>query len=106
MFRRPQQHPVHMESGKQHMTIFTARGMLRVVWPVALALIVTIGFITLLSNHTGEVSARAVNATDSSSVVGVWFVNAAGAPFQPHIAPFPPDGTRLVANPQHADPHT
>jgi hypothetical protein len=95
-----------MESGKQHMTIFTARGMLRLVWPVALALIVTIGFITLLSNHTGEVSARAVNATDSSSVVGVWFVNAVGAPFQPHIATFHPDGTMLIDNPESGDSHT
>jgi hypothetical protein len=106
MVKQPQQQPLHVESGKQHLTIFKRRGMLRVVWPLAFAFILTIGFITFLSNHPGEVSAQAATTTYSKSVVGVWFVNAVGAPFQPHIATFHPDGTMLIDNPESGDSHT
>lgn len=101
MFGQPQQHPDHGESGKQRVTIFKMRPMLRVVWLLALVLIVTVGFVVLLSNHPGN-----ARADDSNPVVGVWFVNAVGAPFQPHLAMFNYNGTMLIDNPEYGDPHT
>ncbi len=83
------------------MTIFKMRPMLRVVWLLALALIVTVGFVALLSNHPGKAKAENTN-----SVVGVWFVNAVGAPFQPHLATFHSDGTMLIDNPESGDSNT
>ena len=103
MFGQSQQHSVHEESGKQQMTIF--RPILRVVSLLALILIIAVGFVTLLSNHPGEVSANA-GTRKPNSVVGVWFVNAVGAPFQPHLATFHSDGTMLIDNPEAGDPHT
>src|SRR5438270_12267696 len=101
MFGQNQQHPVHGEGGKQRATIFSP--MLRVVSLLALALIITVGFIAFSSNHS-NVSARAVG--NPNSLVGVWFVNAVGAPFQPHIATFHSDGTMLIDNPEAGDTHT
>jgi len=63
-----------------------------------------VGFITLLSNHPGN--ARAQAADGPNSLVGVWFVNAVGAPFEPHLATFHSDGTMLIDNPEAGDPHT
>ena len=103
MFGLSQQRPVHGESGKQRATIFNP--MLRVVSFLALVLIVTVGFIALLSNHPGKASANA-GSGNPNSVVGVWFVNAIGAPFQPHLATFHSDGTMLIDNPEAGDPHT
>jgi hypothetical protein len=94
-----QQTPVHIEGGKQRIT--KMRPMLRVVWLLALALIVTVGLVTLLINHSGKAS-----AANPNSPVGVWFVNAVGAPFQPHLATFHTDGTMLIDNPEAGDPHT
>jgi hypothetical protein len=104
MFEQFQQHPVHGESGKQHMTIFKTRRTLRVVCFLSLALIVTMGFIALLSNHPGKV--RAKSDAKPNSPVGAWFVNAVGAPFQPHLVTFHADGTMLIDNPEAGDPHT
>ncbi len=101
MFEQPQQHPDHGERAKQRVTIFKMRPMLRVVSLLALVLIVAVGFIAFLSNHSGKARAKAPN-----SVVGVWFVNAVGAPFQPHLATFHPDGTMLIDNPEAGDSHT
>jgi hypothetical protein len=101
MFGQPQQHPNHGESGKQRVTLFKMRPMLRVVWLLALVLIVSVGLVALLSNHSGK-----ARAEDANSVVGVWFVNAVGAPFQPHLATFHADGTMLIDNPEAGDPHT
>jgi hypothetical protein len=101
MFGKLHQHPVHGESGKQQMIIFKMRPMLSVVSLLALVLIVTGGFIALLGNHSVNAS-----AADPNSVVGVWFVNAVGAPFQPHLATFHADGTMLIDNPEAGDPHT
>lgn len=39
-------------------------------------------------------------------IVGVWFVNAVGAPFQPHLFTFHSDYTMLSSNPDAGDPHT
>ena len=103
MFGQNQQHPVHGESGKQRVTIFSP--MLRVVSLLALVLIITVGFIALLSNHAGNASANA-GGGNPNSVVGVWFVNAVGAPFQPHLATFHSDGTMLIDNPEAGDSHT
>jgi len=103
MFEQPQQHPVHGESGKQHVTIFKMRHMLRVVSLLALALIVIVGFVALLSNYPGKARAQ---AKDRNSPVGVWFVDAVGATFQPHIATFHSDGTMLIDNPESGDSHT
>src|SRR5260370_22985170 len=101
MFGQNQQHPVHGESGKQRTSIFSP--MLRAVSLLALVLIITVGFIALSSNHS-KVSARAVG--NPNSVVGVWFVNAVGAPFQPHLATFHSDGTMLIDNPEAGDSRT
>ncbi len=101
MFGQPQQHPDHRESGKPRVTIFRRGPMLRVVCVLALALVVSVGFVALSSNH--PIKARAANP---NSVVGVWFVNAVGAPFQPHLATFHPDGTMIIDNPEAGDPHT
>lgn len=106
MFEQPQQHSVHVGSEKQHMTIFKKKTIVRVMCFLALLLILTIGFVTLLNNHPGEVRAQAGSNTDSSSPVGVWFVNAVGAPFQPHLLTFHSDGTMLIDNPEAGDPHT
>ena len=96
-----QQNPVHGKSGKQQVTIFKMRPMLRVVCGLALALIVTVGLVAFLNNHPTK-----ARADDTNSVVGVWFVNAVGAPFQPHLATFHPDGTMIIDNPEAGDPHT
>ena len=93
--------PVHNESGKQRMAIFKMRPMLRIVWFLALALIVTVGLIAFLSNHSSN-----ANAANPNSPVGVWFVNAVGAPFQPHMVTFHSDGTMEIDNPEAGDPHT
>src|SRR6266516_2919453 len=93
--------PLHTESGKQRVTIFKMRPILRVVWLLALALIVTVGLIAFLSNHSSK-----AGAANPNSPVGVWFVNAVGAPFQPHLATFHSDGTMLIDNPESGDPHT
>ena len=103
MFEQPQQHPVHGESGKQHVTIFKMRHMLRVVSLLALALIVIVGFVAFLSNYPGKARAQ---AKDRNSPVGVWFVDAVGAPFQPHLATFHSDGTMLIDNPESGDSNT
>lgn len=103
MFRQSQQQPVHMESEKQHVTIFKKGRMLRPMWLLALALIVTTGLITILSNHPGKVRA---DLSDPNSPVGVWFVNAVGAPFQPHVVTFHSDGTMMIDNPEAGDSHT
>ena len=104
MFRQTQQHPVHVEGGKQRVTIFKMRLILRVVSLLALVLIVTVGLIALLGNHQGRATARA--AGDPNSPIGVWFVNAVGAPFQPHLATFHSDGTMLIDNPEAGDTRT
>ncbi len=39
-------------------------------------------------------------------IVGAWFVNAVGAPFQPHVMEFHADGTLEIDNPESGDPHT
>ncbi len=39
-------------------------------------------------------------------IVGVWFVNAVGAPFEPHLFTYHADGTMLSANPDAGDSHT
>lgn len=39
-------------------------------------------------------------------IVGVWYVDAVGAPFQPHIATFHSDKTMAIHNPEAGDPHT
>jgi hypothetical protein len=105
MFRKFQQHPVHVENGKQHVTIFKKGRMLRAVWLLALALLATMGLITLLSHHPGKVRANGGNFAPDSPV-GVWFVNAVGAPYQPHLVTFHPDGTMVIDNPEAGDPHT
>ena len=105
MFRKLQQHPAHVENGEQHATLFKKGHMLRAVCLLALGLIVTMGFITVLGHKSAP--ARASGATaDPNSPVGVWFVNAVGAPFQPHLLTFHPDGTMIMDNPEAGDPHT
>src|SRR5579884_287458 len=43
---------------------------------------------------------------NAHDIVGVWFVNAVGAPFQPHLFTFHSDRTMLSSNPDAGDPHT
>ena len=83
------------------MTIYKMRPVLRVVGLFALALLLAVGFVTFLGNHSGK-----ARADDTNSVVGVWFVNAVGAPFQPHMVTFHSDGTMEIDNPEAGDPHT
>jgi hypothetical protein len=104
MFAQPQQHPVHGERRKQHEPIFNRRRMLHGASLLALAFIVAVGFMALLSTHPAQVRARATD--DPHSPVGVWFVNAVGASFQPHLATFHSDGTMLIDNPESGDLHT
>lgn len=92
---------LHTESGKQRVSIFKMRPMLRIVWVLALALIITVGLIAFLGNHSSK-----ANAANPNSPVGVWFVNAVGAPFQPHMVTFHSDGTMEIDNPEAGDPHT
>ena len=101
MFGQRQQSPAYGESRKQHVNIFKMSPLLRVVCVLALALIVVMGYMALSGNHL--MKARASNP---NSVIGVWYVNAVGAPFQPHIATFHSDGTMLIDNPEAGDPHT
>lgn len=50
--------------------------------------------------------AAANDVTFGKPAVGVWTVSAVGAPFQPHIATFHPDGTMEIDNPEAGDTHT
>lgn len=47
-----------------------------------------------------------VTSDDSHDIVGVWFVNAVGAPFEPHLFTYHADRTMLSANPDAGDSHT
>jgi hypothetical protein len=40
------------------------------------------------------------------TIVGVWFVDAVGAPFEPHLFTFHADQTMLSSNPDAGDPQT
>src|SRR5215813_6215693 len=104
MFEQPQQHPAHGEVRKRRETVFKMRRMLRVASLLALALVVAVGFIAFSSNHPAQVRAQA--ADNPNSPVGAWFVDAVGAPFQPHLVTFHSDGTMLIDNPEAGDPHT
>jgi hypothetical protein len=44
--------------------------------------------------------------TNQEKIVGVWLIDAVGAPFQPHIATFHSDKTMAIHNPEAGDPHT
>lgn len=44
--------------------------------------------------------------TNKEEIVGVWLVDAVGAPFQPHLATFHSDHTMAIHNPEAGDPHT
>jgi len=82
---------------------FTRRPTLfRSVGLLALVILIIGGFVAFYSAQP-----KTARADDSSSpVIGVWFVNAVGAPFQPHMATFHHDGTMLIDNPEAGDPHT
>lgn len=43
---------------------------------------------------------------NEEKIVGVWLIDAVGAPFQPHIATFHSDKTMEIHNPEAGDPHT
>lgn len=43
---------------------------------------------------------------NEEKIVGVWLIDAVGAPFQPHIATFHSDKTMEINNPEAGDPHT
>lgn len=76
--------------------------LFRGVGLLALAILIIGGFVALYSAQP-----KTVRADDNSSpVIGVWFVNAVGAPFQPHIATFHHDGSMIIDNPEAGDPHT
>jgi len=51
-------------------------------------------------------SAQTDDVAFGKQAVGVWTVSAVGAPFQPHVATFHPDGTMEIDNPEAGDTHT
>jgi hypothetical protein len=51
-------------------------------------------------------SVAAADDNGGFGIVGVWFVNAVGAPFQPHLFTFHLDRTLMTCNPDAGDPHT
>src|SRR5690348_3934583 len=51
-------------------------------------------------------AAVAEGRENDHDIVGVWFVNAVGAPFQPHLFTFHSDHTMISSNPDAGDPHT
>jgi len=53
-----------------------------------------------------QFSATKANADDSKKVVGNWYVNAVGAPFQPHVMTFHDDMSLMIDNPEAGDSHT
>ena len=53
-----------------------------------------------------KVNSVRVTSDAFHGIVGVWFVNAVGAPFEPHLFTFHADGTMLSANPDAGDSHT
>ena len=58
----------------------------------------------ILSLHSPLTASKAL-ASDNT-IVGSWYVNAVGAPFQPHVMAFHSDNTLLIDNPEAGDPHT
>lgn len=71
------------------------------------SLIIIIGAVVVFSttNLYGMKSAHA-DSQGNGNVVGAWFVNAVGAPFQPHVATFHSDQTMEIDNPEAGDTHT
>ena len=49
---------------------------------------------------------QATQKSESNKIIGAWYVDAVGAPFQPHIAIFHSDQTMIINNPEFGDPHT
>ncbi len=73
-------------------------------------LVVAVTVIALLIGSAGH-QGRAVSPGGAasaqaaeSSLEGVWYVMAEGAPFKPHLFTFHSDGTMLTHNPETADP--
>lgn len=64
----------------------------------------------ILGLVVGQVGVNADNQSHPKDVVGAWFVDAAGAPYVPHLFTFNSDGTMLTTNPTNVqensgDPH-
>lgn len=74
------------------------------VWVVLGCLILTLVGITSWSG-TSKTHAQS-GIPFNNAVTGVWFVNAVGAPFQPHVATFHADGSMEIDNPEAGDTHT
>lgn len=51
-------------------------------------------------------STAKVRAANDHKINGSWYVNAVGAPFQPHVMVFHDDNTLMIDNPEAGDPHT
>lgn len=63
---------------------------------------------TAAAAGAGLAAPHAANAADTNphAIVGVWFVDAVDAPFEPHLFTFHSDQTMLSSNPDAGDPQT
>lgn len=59
----------------------------------------------VLSLNLSPKQAKA-DVDNADKVYGTWYVNAVGAPFEPHVMAFHTDNTLLIDNPDAGDPHT
>jgi hypothetical protein len=83
------------------VTFIPLDAMFRKIFPVVLALVLTVlvGAMFLLHNQT-RASAEAV---PTKGIVGAWYVDTTGAPFEPHGIIFHADGTLVLTNPDAAE---
>lgn len=60
-------------------------------------------FLAVLFLPIGIVTAQQANAANGKSIVGAWYVDTVGAPFEPHGITFHADGTLDLTNPDAAE---
>jgi len=70
-------------------------------------LIVIGGIISVIGFGIFVLGVKGASASNAGKdVVGVWYIKAVGAPFQPHIATFDDNNTMMIDNPEAGDTHT
>lgn len=78
----------------------------RNLFHIASFTIITVAVILFLTTNLNGIKSVHADNQGNGNVIGTWFVNAVGAPFQPHVATFHSDQTMEIDNPEAGDTHT